>query len=88
MKFTRGEFMTHFERMHQAFEGTAYLGFATGYSTRMYEAKTIYAYCMANAHMNPADERSATPFKERESYKKEGRRLYKADADSIYGVFC
>jgi hypothetical protein len=36
MRFTRSEFMTHYKRMHQAFEGTAYLGFATGYGTRMY----------------------------------------------------
>jgi hypothetical protein len=87
MRYTRGKFMTHFKRMHQELEGTAYLGFATGYSTRMYEAKTIYAYCMANVHANPTNERSASPFKGEESYEKDGRRLYKADADSTYGVF-
>jgi hypothetical protein len=43
VRFTRREFVAHFEEVHQAFEGTAYLGFATGYSTRMYEAQIIYS---------------------------------------------
>jgi hypothetical protein len=36
VRFTRSEFVAHFEEVHLPFEGTAYLGFATGYSTRMY----------------------------------------------------
>jgi hypothetical protein len=87
MRYSRGEFMTHFERMHQELEGTAYLGFATGYSTRMYEAKTIYAYCMANTHANPAGKRSANPFKEEEPREKDSKRLHKGNIDNIYGVF-
>jgi hypothetical protein len=87
MRYSKGEFMTHFKRMHQELEGTAYLGFATGYGKRMYEAKTIYAYCMANIHANPASERSASPFKEEEPCKKDGQRLRKGNIDSTYGVF-
>jgi hypothetical protein len=87
MRYSRSEFMTHFERMHQELEGTAYLGFATGYSTRMYEAKTIYAYCMANTHANPASERLANPFKEEEPCEKDGKRLRESNMDIIYRVF-
>jgi hypothetical protein len=42
---------------------------------------------MANIYRNPADERSASPFKGKESYEKDGKHLYKADVNSIYGVF-
>jgi hypothetical protein len=87
MRYSRGEFMTLFKRMHQELEGTAYLGFATGYGTRMYEAKTIYAYCMANIHANPAGERSASPFKEEKPCEKGGQSLRKGNIDSAYGVF-
>jgi hypothetical protein len=87
MRYSRGEFMSHFERMHQELEGTAYLGFATGYGTRMYKAKTIYTYCMANIHANPAGERSASPFKKEEPCEKSGQRLHKDNIDSTYGVF-
>jgi hypothetical protein len=87
MRYSRGEFMTHFERMHQELEGTAYLGFATGYGSRMYEAKTIYAYCMANIHANPAGEKSASPFKEEEPCKRGSLCPHKDNIDSTYGVF-
>jgi hypothetical protein len=87
IRYSRGEFMTHFERMHQELEGTAYLGFATGYGTRMYEAKTIYAYCMANIHANPAGERSASPFREDEPCEKDGKNPHKGNMDNTYGVF-
>jgi hypothetical protein len=87
MRYFRGEFMTHFERMHQELKGTAYLGFATGYGTRMYEAKTIYAYCMANTYANPAGERSASPFKEDEPCEKNGKNPCKGNLDNTYGVF-
>jgi hypothetical protein len=63
-RFTRSEFMVHFEERHQAFEGTAYLGFATGYGTRMYEAQIIYSYCMGNSRRNLAEDRSADPLSE------------------------
>jgi hypothetical protein len=87
MRYSRDEFMTHFERMHQELEGTAYLGFATGYGTRMYEAKTIYAYCMANIHASPAGERSASPFKREKSCEEGGQRSHEDNIDSTYRVF-
>jgi hypothetical protein len=42
---------------------------------------------MANIHANPADERSASPFKEEEPCEKGGLRLHKGNIDSTYGVF-
>jgi hypothetical protein len=62
MCFSRSEFLSHFERMHLAFKGTGYLAFATGYNTRKYEAKTIYAYCMGNTYRHPIKQRLASPF--------------------------
>jgi hypothetical protein len=84
VRFTRKEFIAHFEEVHQAFEGTAYLGFATGYSTRMYEAQIIYSYCLANSHQNVAEDKSADPFSETEVSELEERSSH---VDSTYGVF-
>jgi hypothetical protein len=73
VRFTRREFVAHFEEVHQAFEGTAYLGFATGYSTRMYEAQIIYSYCVANSHRDQAEDKSADPFSGTKISELEGR---------------
>jgi hypothetical protein len=84
VRFTRSEFVAHFEEVHKAFEGTAYLGFATGYSTRMYEAQIIYSYCVANSHRDQAEDKSADPFSGTKISELEGRSPH---VDSIYGVF-
>jgi hypothetical protein len=84
VRFTRSEFVAYFEEMHQAFEGTAYLGFATGYSTRMYEAQVIYSYCMGNSHRNLVEDKSADPFSESKIPRLKGRFSH---VDGTYGVF-
>jgi hypothetical protein len=84
VRFTRREFVAHFEEVHQAFEGTAYLGFATGYSTYMYEAQIIYSYCMANSHRDQTENKSADPFSGTKISELEGRSPH---VDSTYGVF-
>jgi hypothetical protein len=53
----------------------------------MYEAKTIYTYCMANIHASPVGERSANPFKEEEPCEGGSQRPHKDIIDSTYGVF-
>jgi hypothetical protein len=84
VRFTKSEFVAHFEEVHQAFEGTAYLGFATGYSTRMYEAQIIYSYCVANSHKDQAEDKSADPFSGTKISELEGRSPH---VDNTYGVF-
>jgi hypothetical protein len=70
--------------MHQAFEGTAYLGFATGYSTRMYKAQIIYSYCVGNSHRDLAEDKSADPFSGTKIPELEGRSPH---VYGSYGVF-
>jgi hypothetical protein len=86
IRFTKKEFVAHFEEYHQAFEGTAYLGFATGYSTRMYEAQLIHSYCVGNAHRGSAEDRSANPFSRMKIPELEKEPFHRVDVDSIYGV--
>jgi hypothetical protein len=86
VRFTRREFMAQSapEEVHQAFEGTAYLGFATGYSTHMYEAQIIYSYCLANSHRDVTEDKSADPFSGTKISELEGKSPH---VDSTYGVF-
>jgi hypothetical protein len=84
VRFTRSEFVVHFEEVHQPFEGTTYLGFAMGYSTRMYEAQIVYSYCMAYSHKGQTKDKSADPFSgAATSELREGV----PHVDSTYGVF-
>jgi hypothetical protein len=86
-RFARSKFVANFEDMHQAFEGTACLGLATGYGTRMYEAQIIYSYCMGNSHKSFTEDRLAPPFPGMETSEKGDRFPHRADVDEIYGVF-
>jgi hypothetical protein len=84
VRFTRREFVAHFEEVHQAFEGSAYLGFATGYGTSMYEVQIIYSYCMANSHRDVTEDKSADLFSGTKISELEGRSPH---VDRTHGVF-
>jgi hypothetical protein len=87
VRFSMSKFIAHFEEMHQAFEGTAYLGFATGYSTRMYEAQIIYSYCVGNSRRGLAEDKSANPFSRTKIPEQEDESFHRTDVYSTYGVF-